>query len=247
MTKRMATALALDGTMTVFFLGLMADRYTGNGVHEWLGTGLCALVLVHVLLNRAWLAALPKTAGKYPVRALMMILAACFLAGAVISAVPLSQTVFAFTGLSGSLFLRSVHTCFAYWAFLLAACHCGLCADRLWRVFFRFRQGGIVSVAGRVAAALLAVYGAYVFVNRDVLLFLTMQSSFGVWQEGDGALKVFLEYLAMFHGVAWSVHGLSTRVFQKQRRSGLTMPISSAPCRNGQEVERIVSGGVSDA
>lgn len=53
----------VDAAMTVLLLLLMAYQVTGEALHEWIGIGMTALVILHQILNRKWYASLFK--GKY--------------------------------------------------------------------------------------------------------------------------------------------------------------------------------------
>ncbi len=53
----------VDAAMTVLLLFLMAYQVTGEALHEWIGMGMTALVIIHQILNRKWYGALFK--GKY--------------------------------------------------------------------------------------------------------------------------------------------------------------------------------------
>ena len=53
----------VDVCMTVLLLCLMAYQVTGEVLHEWIGMGMTALVIIHQILNRKWYGAIFK--GKY--------------------------------------------------------------------------------------------------------------------------------------------------------------------------------------
>ena len=199
--------LVLDGVMAAVFLLLMAARETGNAAHEWLGMGLACLAAWHVWLNRHWFTAL--WGGRYsPSRTLRLVLNALlclFFAGALASAVPVSRTVFAFLGLEGDLFSRTLHVFSAHWAFLFAALHAGLYARRV--VAFPSGRGGGASlrVLFFLIGAAAALFGACAFPRRDMAYVLTMQSAFLAWGGQEGAVSLLLDYGAMFFLLFWTV------------------------------------------
>ena len=248
MRGHMASRLALDGGMAVCFVMLMADRYTGNGVHEWLGMLLCVLVLAHGIEHAPWWGSLPRLVFVRPVRTAITLLAACFFVGAVISAVPVSETVFAFLHVQGTLASRGLHMFFAHWAFLLAAMHFGLYGTGVSLALGRALPVFLPSPLCRGMAWGLAVYGVYVCFARELALPLSMQSSFSLWHEGDGPIRFVLDYLAVFHAAAWSAHGaaaLASGVWGGKGRLRRQGTIYAGLSRIGQELKRIVSGGVS--
>jgi len=53
----------VDACMTVLLLCQMAYQVTGEVLHEWIGMGMTALVVIHQILNRKWYCAIFK--GKY--------------------------------------------------------------------------------------------------------------------------------------------------------------------------------------
>ena len=244
MNRRMVTRLVLDGSMAASFIILMADRYTGNGMHEWLGVLLLLLVFMHVRIHAVWWTALPRLMRGSPARTVVTLLATLFFAAAVISAVPVSETVFTFLNMHGSLEARGLHVFFAHWSFVLAAFHFGMYG------------AGVASAAGRVLpvpvplirrlAWAAALYGAYAFVARELVLPLFMQSSFTLWHEGDGPVLFFLDYLAVFHASAWISYGVATHCSgRRKERKRTTAKDTENPAGNriGQELKRIVSGG----
>lgn len=44
----------VDVVMSVLLLFLMAYQVTGEALHEWIGIGMTALVILHQILNRKW-------------------------------------------------------------------------------------------------------------------------------------------------------------------------------------------------
>lgn len=55
--------LTLDFIMTILLLLLMTYELIGRTTHEWLGTGMLLLVLIHHIFNHKWSKAVFK--GKY--------------------------------------------------------------------------------------------------------------------------------------------------------------------------------------
>ena len=55
--------LVVDACLTVLLLCLMAYQVTGEALHEWIGMGMTAVLILHHVLNARWYGALFK--GKY--------------------------------------------------------------------------------------------------------------------------------------------------------------------------------------
>ena len=201
-----------DILMLTLFLLLMADRHTGNAVHEWLGLGLVALALLHARWNISWYKTLRK--GRYnALRAVRLALNALLLLsllGALASAVPISQTTFAFVGLQGNLAFRTAHVFFAHWCFILAAAHLGLYGKRLLTELVGPAGASRLMRRERVLfflAVAFAVYGARAFLRWEMIYPLTLRSSFLPWSENT-ALFLF-DYGSIFFTVAWAVSVIS--------------------------------------
>ena len=221
--------LALDGVMAAVFLLLMAGRETGNVVHEWLGLGLACLAARHVRLNRHWFSAVPG--GRYSLsRALRLVLNASLclaFAGALVSAVPVSRTVFSFLGLEGGLFSRTLHVFSAHWAFFLAAFHAGLYGRRVPLPPWRGGGAALRALFFFVCAA-AALFGACAFPRRDMAYVLTMQSAFLAWGGQDGTASLLLDYGAMFFLLFWAA-----RICARPGREKAKAPDGATRCIHG--------------
>ena len=68
MDRRRSFRLTLDGGMALIFLLLMAARYTGGVVHEWLGVLILVPVLMHVHVNKGWWKTVPRVVLIRPFR-----------------------------------------------------------------------------------------------------------------------------------------------------------------------------------
>ncbi len=214
MTSPMYARHLLDAVMILLFLLLMADRYTGNAVHEWLGLVWLFLLLFHVWMNRGWYKITFRRGFLFvhPARTLVNMVIALFVVGVAASAIPISKTVF--PGGYGGLFARSIHIFFAHWCFLLAAVHVGLYWKRLSTPIRKrfFLQDGkrIFHLFSRMAVLLFAAYGAWAFQERELLFPLTMSTSFSVWNAADSPVRLLLDYTAIFHLWAWGTFMIST-------------------------------------
>ena len=63
MKAKMKIKRGIDFLMTVLLLLLMSYQTTGQELHEWFGTGMLVLFLLHNILNIRWYGSLFK--GKY--------------------------------------------------------------------------------------------------------------------------------------------------------------------------------------
>ena len=231
MKRWMTAKTLLDGALVFVFLLLMADRHTGNAVHEWLGLALTCLLFLHIWWNRRWFGAL--FSGRYSLFRTFRLVLNLFLAamslGTLASAVPNSGTLFSFMGFEGSLFCRTVHVFCAHWTFLLAAVHLGLYAYRVFPGSRRHgAENGVYARAGTFTCASFAFYGVYAFPQRELGSVLTMRSAFLFWEEQESFLQCFLEYGAVFFLCAWAAFFLSRLERRGTRGQGASEVSSSS-------------------
>lgn len=116
MKPKTTVKIAIDILMTIGLLLLMGYALVGEAAHEWIGTGIFVLFIVHPILNFKWTKNLGK--GKYNrIRILQTAAAAAvFLAmiGLMVSGIMLSRHVFRFLGLRAGIVLAG----YGVWAFL---------------------------------------------------------------------------------------------------------------------------------
>ena len=219
---------SLDSAMLLFFLLLMADRYTGNPVHEIAGTLLFLLFVAHAAVNSKWYATVMR--GSYqPARTLRLaangLLLAVFM-GTVASGIVISKTVFPFAGFADGFSMRILHMCLAHWTFLLAGVHLGFYWQRIWNgirthfpLWVEKVKSGFLPTA---LASLAALYGIHAFSVRDMSYVLTMQSAYSVWIDGDTALGLLIDYGSMLCLVALPAH-LAVRTIQRRKEKDSSM------------------------
>ena len=104
--------VGIDILMTLLLLLLMGYQFFGDAAHEWAGAGMFALFIIHHLLNGSWHKNLLR--GKYDAyRMFMLVIDVLLFAdmlGLMVSGLMLSNHVFAFLGIHGSMsFARLLH------------------------------------------------------------------------------------------------------------------------------------------
>lgn len=209
---------SVDLLMTAALLFLMGYQFWGDVAHEWAGTLMFALFVVHQVLNRRWYTGLSKGSWS-PYRMFLFITDGfAFLAmiGLMLSGVLLSNHVFAVVDLPGSLgFARSLHMASAYWGFILMALHLGchwhlmLSAGR--RLFEKYlgpqdSDGILLTLAGLV----VALYGLFAFFSRDLPTYLFLQSHFVFLDFLEPKLFFYFDYLMMMGAFVFAGHALSS-------------------------------------
>lgn len=158
----------IDALMTVLLLLLMAYQVTGDVLHEWIGVGMTALVIVHQILNRKWYGALFR--GKYHLyRILTTVLNVLLLAGFFLTAfcgMSMSGHAVPFLyGMAPVSFARRMHLSMSHWSFVLMGLHLGLhlpvmTAGFGWKPPVRNILTVIFTIAGGI--------GLYLFLNSRI-------------------------------------------------------------------------------
>lgn len=119
----------VDVVLTVLLLFLTAFQVTGDVLHEWLGIGMTAALVLHHILNRKWYQAVFK--GKYsPYRIVMTAVNTLMLAAIALTALSgmsMSGHAVPFLyGLINVMTARELHLAMSYWSFMLMGVHIGL-------------------------------------------------------------------------------------------------------------------------
>ncbi len=196
MTGKRNYAMIVDGSMTITLLLLMSYSLIGETTHEGLGVSMFLLLIVHHLLNVRWSRSVFK--GKYTtfriVQVTLVLLCLISILGSGISGIVLSKHLFTaiHMDISRSL-IRRTHLLCAYWGFLLMSLHLGLHSrilfGRIWESYLKDRA--IRRWITRVLLGMVSVYGGYVFIQRNLLNYMTMKIRF-VFFDFSESIPVFL-------------------------------------------------------
>lgn len=225
MKSKQIWKIIVDILMTATLLLLMSyslvygsNPAVGEAVHEWLGTGMFVLFVLHHFLNRKWSLSIFK--GKYtPYRVaqtILVILVLLAMCGSMVSGVLLSRTVFSFLGVrGGQAAAQTVHMLCAYWGFVFLSLHLGL----HWRVIMGM-AGKLTKKSSiarkwilRMTAALIAGYGAYAFIRRDFGNYMLLRYHFVFFDFEEPLALFLLDYVAimgLFVGVGYYISVLLT-------------------------------------
>lgn len=175
MTGKKTLKIVLDVALALVLVAIMATALVQEAPHEWLGIALFVLIVVHIVINRKWLAAVFR--GRYgALRVLQIVvlvaLVACII-GQVASSLVLSKHALGFLPvLPGASWARRVHMLCSYWSFVLAFTHAGLHMRTpkgmsSWQIW-----------TARIVFAVVACFGAYSFVQLGLWQYLTGQVQF---------------------------------------------------------------------
>ncbi len=203
MSRKMLSKLAIDLVMIALMLVAMAYPITGNTIHELVGILMFVLFIVHNILNRRWYQTVLK--GKNDVlrvlNAAVNLLLLVTMVTLIVSAVPVSRTVFAFIPVNGGMIARQIHVLAAYWVFILMSVHLGMHWGMIIGAVSKMTgitdTNHIRTMALRIMTALIAVYGVHAFFDRDVGSKLILYYTYSYWNFDESAMFFFTDYLSI--------------------------------------------------
>ena len=202
MHKKAALKIAVDLLMTMVLLLLMTYNLLGDAFHEWVGAGMLVLFLLHHALNFRWSCAIFR--GRYTayrvLQTIFVIAILLTMLGTFVSGIILSRYVFHFLNISaGRSFSRTLHLVCAYWNFILLSTHLGLHWNMVLAVVKRSGKtpSAICTWTSRVAVVLLAAYGIYAFIKRDIGSYMTLQTHFRFLDYEEPRAFFLFDYLAI--------------------------------------------------
>lgn len=202
MKPKMILKLAVDIGMTVGLLLLMAYELVGQAAHEWIGIGMFVLFMIHHILNGSWSRNILK--GRYnPVRMMqtgIVLLILCAMAGCMISGVILSRHVLSFLPIKGGRsFARNLHMISAYWGFVLMSIHLGLHWSMMMGMAKKLfpKPSAVRKWICRILALVVAGYGIYAFIKRDIGDYMLLRSHFVFFDYGEPLVFFYLDYVAV--------------------------------------------------
>lgn len=198
---------ALDALMTAGLLFQMGYRLYAETAHEWVGAGMFALFIAHHALNAGWYKAAFR--GRYtPYRVFQLAVNILLLAAMLflmVSGIMLSNHVFGFLGIDfGASFARMAHLAASHWGFVLMALHLGLHWGMI-TARLKLRHPRVWNVLG----ALVACYGLYAFVDRNLLYYMFLRVEFAFLDFSEPMALFYIDYLAMMGLFIFASHHVS--------------------------------------
>lgn len=204
MKPKMILKIFIDFVMTVLLLLQMAYMMIGNTAHEWIGSAMFVLFILHHVLNIRWYRNLFK--GRYSgFRILQTVVnfsvSICML-GLMVSGIIMSRVVFSFLPIDGGMGLaRMLHMVTAYWGFLLMSAHLGLHWGMIMGIVRKIRKQKEPSKTQtwilRVLALANGGFGVYAFMKHNLLSYMFMKNQFVFFDMQQPLISFFAEYLAM--------------------------------------------------
>lgn len=198
MGKKQKIKIIIDVCMTIALLCLMSYELIGTKAHELIGIAMFFLFIIHHFLNRKWITRIFK--GKYTlfriVQTFLTVAILFFMLGSMLSGVILSNYVFAFVKMKGvAIYARKVHMLCGYWGFVCMSLHLGL----HWGMIKKRMHvsENIIKWMMRLAGCLIAGYGIYAFIKRDIGAYMLLKTEFVIFNYDEPLIFFFLDYLAV--------------------------------------------------
>ena len=208
MKRKAILKMVLDVGMTVMLLFLMTYELIGEAAHEWLGIGMFVLFTIHHILNRKWSQCVFK--GKYTLfriwQTILVIGILITMAGSMYSGIILSKHVLSFLPIKGGgAFAREIHMVSAYCGFVLMSLHLGIhwgmmmgmarCIVKELPIGGRWMLRGI--------AALVAGYGVYAFIRREIGHYMFLQNQYVFFDFEEPLIFFLADYIAVIDLFVW--------------------------------------------
>ena len=200
----------VDAAMVVLIPVLMAYSLVGEAFHEIVGTLMLCLFLMHHWLNRAWLRGLFR--GRYTPRRVFQttvdLLLLVFMIVQPLTGILMSKHLFTFLPTAGlASAMRAIHLPLAYWGFVLMCVHAGTHLEK---------PLGRLPKAGKAALAVIALYGCYAFVRRQLPAYMFLKTGFVFFDYNEPRVFFFLDYLAMM--ILFSVLGREMMLLLQKKK-----------------------------
>ena len=202
MKPKMILKLAVDIGMTAALLLLMAYELVGQAAHEWIGIGMFVLFVIHHILNGSWIRNLLR--GRYnPVRIMqtgLVLLILCAMAGLMVSGIILSRHALSFLPIKGGRsFAWNLHMLSAYWGFVLMSVHLGFHWSMMMGMAKKFfpKPSAVRKWVLRILALVIAGYGVYAFIRRDIGIYMLLRSHFVFFDYEEPLVFFYLDYIAV--------------------------------------------------
>ncbi len=178
---------SVDVSMAVLMIILMAFQYTGEEIHEWIGTSLFVVVLIHQILNIKWYQSLAK--GKYtPVRIAQTILNLLLVMDILLMMVTgmiMSGYVFTWLPIHEGFFMaRKWHLAGAHWGYIFMSMHMGMhfvMMSSIWRRVREKKNGRKILLSLRILKITTFLYGIYAFIHQGIYSYLFFQTEYYQW------------------------------------------------------------------
>lgn len=223
MKSKQIIKIAVDIAMTIALLFLMTYELIGQATHEWIGIGMFLLFITHHILNGRWTKNLLK--GKYTalriLQTALVVLVLFSMLGSMISGIVLSRHLLSFipSFISSSL-ARELHMLSAYWGFVFMSLHLGFHWSMMMGMAKKLtkKPSALRTWTLRIIAVLIAGYGVYAFVKRDIGSYLLLQNQFAFFDFEEPIIRFLLDYTAIM-GLFVAIGHYTSNIIRKYKET----------------------------
>lgn len=215
----------VDMLLTVTLLFLMAFQVTGVELHEWIGIGMTALLILHNFLNRRWYKAVFK--GKYSpyriaVTVVNCLLLICFLMTALSGMAMSAHAVPFMYGLIDAMTARSLHLALSYWSFVLMGIHIGL---HLRAMTAKLAGKGRIVFYSVLTAA--AGAGLWLFIREKIISYMFFTTMFAFLDYDKPGWQIIVRNLLML--LFWALVGFTLGELTRKNKENRISPKALIP------------------
>ena len=216
----------VDVAMTCALFFCMAYMLVGEESHEWAGSGLALLFVLHNVMNRKWYGAL--FTGRWTAlrvfQTAVNLLCLVSMAAAAVSGVAMSRYLYDVSFLSGGASIaRVVHMLAAYWGFCFISVHLGLhwsmMAGMVKNSPLAARAprgtGFVMKLAGFAAAC----FGVSALMRQNVLSYMFLRTPFVFFDFERPLALFFADYLGIMALWAWLAHYARALMLRAARKN----------------------------
>ena len=205
--------IAIDFVMTICMIFAMAVQVTDVYVHEILGVFLFLLFFIHNYLNRQWYRSLfIKNHTTFQLfNKIINILLSITMVVVFISGILISQHIFTFMAIDGSIFTRQVHKAAASWSYLLVSIHLGL----HWLMFanmfnktFISKTKAIKIVFMHITPVCILLYGINASFDQNIGSRLFNPSPFSFFSYNKYSVNIIVDYIAIMGMYVFITHNI---------------------------------------
>ena len=162
----------LDILLFIVTILLISTNITGHLFHEILGITICVLIILHLILNRKWIANVTKniTKTKNNIKLLYFVDLLTFISylGAILFGILISNQLFDFNT-NGNVYFMLLHHVFGRCAIIMMAIHLGLHLKTIINKFIKNETiKEIIYIVYIAITAFLALYLIYTLSNSYV-------------------------------------------------------------------------------
>lgn len=204
MTRKRKLQIIIDFLMLVFLPVLMAYSLVGEATHEWSGIGMFLLFLIHHILNWRWFKSLTK--GRYSLQrgiwTAVNLLLLVIMVALPVSGIVMAKHTFRFLpDLAGTSVARLVHLLASYWGLLLMSVHLGFHWNMIWAMLKKAvkieNKSVFYTVASKLLVIVLAGYGIYAFMKRQIGDYLLLKNQFVFFDYSEPVVLFLIDYFCV--------------------------------------------------